>query len=141
MYMIYRFNLPELGCCKLERRTSGKQGFCVPKLFTVSSLDTTNIVTRSYRFIDRIISGTKQSQLKDWTLSRLAIGQFLAELGDPGLSEVRDLDLTSTPYKGFVVNSRGTDLPAASVPSLYLGPTISIAEIDAAFHERPSGCP
>lgn len=117
--MIYTFSDGNLGRCQLDRRTAGKQGFCAPKLFTVSTLDLAVPRSRTYRFVDRLIAGLDLQPPHDHALCRIAITQFLAESGANDTHRVAQLDLALAPFQGRVVNGNGANLSYAAVPPPY----------------------
>lgn len=111
--MLYFFDTVELGRCALERRTAGKHGFGLRKVFCVFAQEQPALPRRSYTYVNNAIGGVNPVEPSDDTLCRIAIAQFLASGAEPATgSEI--LDLGIPPYTGHVSRSNGAKLRAGA---------------------------
>jgi hypothetical protein len=111
--MLYFFDTVELGRCALERRTAGKHGFGLRKVFCVFAQERPALPQRIYTYVNNAIGGVNPVEPSDDTLCRIAIAQFLAG-GDGPVTGSEILDLRIPPYMGHVSRSNGARLRAAS---------------------------
>jgi len=113
--MLYSFDTVRLGRCELERRTSGKNGFGLRKVFCVSALEQPSLARRTFTYVNNAITGVHPVDPSDDTLCRIAIAQFLADLDRCGSGGGNDLlDLNIPPYTGHVSRNNGARLRPAS---------------------------
>ena len=113
--MRYTFETSELGRCELERRTSGKNGFGLHKVFVLTAPEAANVGSLTVTYTNNLVMGVGHIDPTDETLSRIAIAQFLRN-GESPRNNVENLNLDVCPFHGEVRGSSGARLrPAALV--------------------------
>lgn len=117
--MEYKFDSVELGRCSLIRSTTGKHGFCSPKVFTVIAMRGGADYSRTYRHVDNLLVGYLPTHVPDNTLCRLAIAQFLIRHSVETWDNIQ-LDLTILPFPGIVLTSHGSQLRKAALIPPYV---------------------
>lgn len=105
--MNFSFLSPEFGCCRVKLLASGRYGFVLPKKIEIIRPDG---VVATFLYHNR--NTGRKSELRNCTLVRLAVAQFLDGVAGAGPQPIDD---EGEPYDGELVQIRSPEPPATSL--------------------------
>jgi hypothetical protein len=75
--MPYQFQAEKLGSWRMMNRASGKDGFGLPKIFIIESMDQPALGQFTYCYVDTVTLGARTIRFSNAVLCRIAISRFL----------------------------------------------------------------
>lgn len=112
--MLYIFETNELGRCELERRTSGKNGFGLRKVFVLTAVELPKLTSLTLTYVNNLVMNADHIDPSNDTLSRIAIAQFVWH-GESPRNNLENLNLDLLPFLGEVWGTAGTKLRGAAL--------------------------
>lgn len=112
--MRYTFDTNELGRCELERRTSGKNGFGLRKVFVLTAVELPKLASLTLTYANNLVMSAAHIDPSDDTLTRIAIAQFVRH-GESPRNNLEILNLDLLPFLGEVWGAEGARLRGAAL--------------------------